>query len=142
MQWYLTYWVTGRAVGLCRARLLAAKLQGFFAIPAVGTGVWIEFEHGCPECPIWAGCWWGSKAEMPLVLLEEHTEKKMMLKTEGGNSILLDDTPGKQGITLETSGGQKIVINSEGIEITNGKGASIKMKGLNVSINDGALEVD
>lgn len=116
------------------------KATGFFAIPAEGAGVWIEFEHGDPDYPIWSGCWWGSAAEMPPVLLAP-PYKKMMIKTEGGNSILLDDTPGIGGITLETSGGQKIVINSMGIEITNGQGASIKLTGLQVLINNGALEV-
>src|SRR4029079_2968068 len=35
---------------------------GFFAVPAQGAGVWIEFEHGDPDYPIWAGCWWGTAA--------------------------------------------------------------------------------
>jgi uncharacterized protein involved in type VI secretion and phage assembly len=116
------------------------KDTGFFALPPTGAGVWIEFEHGDPDYPIWSGCWWGSAAEVPPVLLSP-PYKKFMIKTEGGNSILLDDTPGIGGITLETSGGQKIVINSTGIEITNGQGASIKMTGLQISINNGALEV-
>ena len=33
--------------------------MGFFALPVVGAGVWIEFEHGDSEYPIWSGCWWG-----------------------------------------------------------------------------------
>jgi uncharacterized protein involved in type VI secretion and phage assembly len=113
---------------------------GFFALPKVGAGVWIEFEHGDPEYPVWSGCWWGSAAEMPPVLLAP-PYKKMLLKTEGGNSVLLDDTPGVGGITLETSSGQKIVMSATGIEITNGQGASIKLAGPQVSINGGALEV-
>ncbi len=113
---------------------------GFFALPKVGAGVWIEFEHGDPDYPVWAGCWWGSAAEMPPVLLAP-PYKKVLLKTEGGHSVLLDDTPGTGGITLETSGGQKVVMNASGIEITNGQGASIKLAGPQVSINGGALEV-
>lgn len=113
---------------------------GFFALPKVGAGVWIEFEHGDPDYPVWSGCWWGSAAEMPPVLLAP-PYKKMLLKTEGGHSILLDDTPGVGGITLETSGGQKIVVSATGIEITNSQGASIKLAGPQVSINGGALEV-
>lgn len=119
---------------------LGGNSTGFFALPAAGTGVWIEFERGDLDYPIWSGCWWGSAAEMPPVMLVL-PYKKVMLKTESGNSILLDDTPGTGGITLETTGGQKIVINSMGIEITNGQGASIKMTGPQVSINNGALEV-
>jgi hypothetical protein len=67
--------------------------------------------------------------------------KKFLLKTEGGHSILLDDTRGKGGITLETSDGQKVVISARGIDIDNGQGASIKLTGRRVSINGNALEV-
>ena len=33
---------------------------GLLRLPTVGAGVWIEFEHGDPDYPIWAGCWWGA----------------------------------------------------------------------------------
>jgi uncharacterized protein involved in type VI secretion and phage assembly len=113
---------------------------GFFAIPANGAGVWIEFEHGDPDYPIWSGCWWGSVAEVPPLLLAP-PYKKVMIKTEGGTTVTLDDTPGIGGITLETAGGQKIVMNSMGIEINNGMGGVIAMTGPQVSVNNGALEV-
>ncbi len=113
---------------------------GFFAIPTVGAGVWIEFEHGDPDYPIWSGCWWGSSNEMPPVLLAP-PYKKVMINTEGGNSITLDDTPGTGGITLETSDGQKIKMSATGIEIDNGLGAKITMQGPQISMNNGALDV-
>jgi uncharacterized protein involved in type VI secretion and phage assembly len=115
---------------------------GFFAVPAKDAGVWIEFEHGDPEYPIWSGCWWGNATEMPTTLLAPPPPfKKVMLRTEGGHSILLDDTPGIGGITLETSTGAKIAITATGIEITNGMGATIKLTGPQVSVNNGALDV-
>jgi uncharacterized protein involved in type VI secretion and phage assembly len=121
--------------------------MGFFAVPAKGAGVWIEFECGDPDYPIWSGCWWGDAREMPPVLFtpppRSGADPKMLIKTKGGHSILLDDSPDGAGITLETSSGQKIVINSKGIEISNGKeGASIKLSGKKVSINGNALEVE
>jgi len=67
--------------------------------------------------------------------------KKTMLVTKSGHSITLDDTPGAGGITLKTSGGQKIVLTAAGIEIDNGSGAVIKLSGIQVTINNGALEV-
>lgn len=114
--------------------------MGFFALPTVGAGVWMEFEHGDPDYPIWTGCWWGAASEIPPILLTP-PYKKLLLKTDGGHTILLDDTPGIGGITLETSGGQKIVMTSMEIEISNGQGASIKLTGPQVSVNSGALEV-
>lgn len=114
--------------------------MGFFALPAVGAGVWIEFEHGDPDSPIWSGCWWASQAEMPPVLLSP-PYKKVLIKTGGGHSILIDDTPGAGGITLETASGQKIKLSATGIEIDNGMGGKITLNGPRVSVNDGALEV-
>ncbi len=114
--------------------------MGFFALPSVGAGVWIEFEHGDPDYPIWAGCWYGTLAEVPPELLAP-PYKKVLLKTEGGTSITLDDTPGLGGITLETAGGQKITMSATGIEIDNGLGAKISMQGPQINVNNGALEV-
>ncbi len=113
---------------------------GFFALPTVGAGVWIEFEHGDPDYPIWTGAWWGSAAEIPPLLLAPPYQK-VMVKTDAGNTITLDDTPGIGGITLETSTGQKIVMSPLGIEISNGMGAVIKLTGPQVSVNNGALDV-
>jgi uncharacterized protein involved in type VI secretion and phage assembly len=116
------------------------KGLGFFALPDVGTGVWIEFEHGDPEYPIWSGCWWGSKDEM-IPAGEAPPYEKFMVKTKAGHSILIDDSPGSGGIKLQTASGQKIEMTSSGIEIDNGQGARISLKGPKVSLNDGALEV-
>jgi uncharacterized protein involved in type VI secretion and phage assembly len=114
--------------------------MGFFSLPDEGAGVWIEFEQGDPEYPIWSGCWWGSRDQMPAVL-QSLPEEKVLIKTKGGHTLLLNDSQGQEGITLETSGGQKIVLSSQSIEINNGNGASLKLTGNQVSINDGALEV-
>jgi len=113
---------------------------GFFSIPTQDAGVWIEFEHGDPDYPIWTGCWWGSAEDVPTVLLAP-PYRKVLIQTEDGNQLILDDTPGLGGITLQTSGGQKITLSSTGIEIDNGTGATMKLTGPQVSINDGAMDV-
>ena len=118
----------------------AGSGMGFFALPSVGAGVWIEFEHGDPDYPIWVGCWYGTVAEVPPELLAP-PYKKVLLKTAAGMSITLDDTPGLGGITLETASGQKISLSPTGVEVDNGMGAKITMQGPQVNINNGALEV-
>ena len=109
---------------------------GFFAIPPMGANVWIEFEGGDPDYPIWSGCFWGV-GEVPA--MPAIAEMKV-LKTDMG-TITINDLPGVGGITIETTTGMKIEINAIGIEITNGQGGSIKLTGPQVSINDGALDV-
>jgi len=116
--------------------------MGMIGLPTSGAGVWIEFEHGDPDYPIWSGCWLGLMTEMPSdMLVPPPPYNKVIIQTDGGNSILLDDTPGIGGITLKTSAGQKVVLSALGIQIDNGMGASIKMTGPQVSINEDALEV-
>jgi uncharacterized protein involved in type VI secretion and phage assembly len=109
---------------------------GLFAIPPTGANVWVEFEGGDPDYPIWSGCFWGV-GEAPASPALAQTK---VFKTDVG-SITLDDTPGAGGITIETVAGMKIAITSSGIEINNGQGASLKLSGPQVSVNDGALEV-
>lgn len=109
---------------------------GFFAIPPIGANVWVEFEGGDPDYPIWAGCFW-STGDLPAGAFTADTK---VLQTETV-TLKLDDLPGAGGVTIEYSGGGKIVINVTGIEITNNQGGSIKLTGPQVSVNDGALEV-
>lgn len=35
--------------------------MGVYLVPPIGAGVWVEFEHGDPDYPIWVGCRWGSQ---------------------------------------------------------------------------------
>ena len=109
---------------------------GLFLIPPVNAFVWMEFEHGEPDYPIWTGCFW-AQGEVPAI---PAVPEKKVLKTDTG-TITLDDTPGVGGITIETTTGMKIAISATGIEINNGQGGTIKLTGPRVSINDTALEV-
>jgi len=36
--------------------------SGFYAIPPIGAGVWVEFEAGDTSRPIWTGAWWAARA--------------------------------------------------------------------------------
>ncbi len=108
---------------------------GFFFIPPVDANVWIEFEGGDPDYPIWSGCFWGT-SEAPATPAVPDTK---IIKTDTA-TIKLDDTPGAGGITIETTSGLKIVMNTSGIELSNGS-SSVKLTPSSVSVNNGALEV-
>ena len=108
---------------------------GLYLIPPVGASVWIEFEHGDPEYPIWSGCFWAG-GELPASPASPDVK---VLKTTAG-TITINDASGAAGITIETADGKKIVMDSGGIEITVGQ-AVVKLSGPTVSVNSGALEV-
>lgn len=113
----------------------AGNQVGFFMIPPVNASVWIEFEHGNSDYPIWSGCFWAS-TELPLSPV---TVDKKVIRTNAG-TITLDETQGSSGITIETPGGLKIKMDAQGIEISNGA-QKILISSTSVSVDDGALEV-
>jgi uncharacterized protein involved in type VI secretion and phage assembly len=123
--------------------LPSAGIQaGVWTVPPVGTGVWVEFEQGDIDYPIWTGCWWGSAAEVPaLALAAPPGAPNILLQTVGQNTFLMSDLPGGPGITLKGRTGAMIVVNDAGIMITNGQGAMITLVGPTVAINQTALVI-
>ena len=110
---------------------------GFFALPPRNARIWVEFENGDPDHPIWVGGFWDQAGDVPASPALAQTK---VLKTDTA-TLTLDDTPGAGGITIETATGMKIVVNVQGIEISNGQGATVKLQGPKTSINGTAFEV-
>jgi uncharacterized protein involved in type VI secretion and phage assembly len=117
--------------------------MGAYLVPPIGAGVWVEFEQGDPEQPIWVGCRWGSPADVPpLARLGLPISPSIVLQTAGMNTLVISDVPGPTGgIILKSTTGAMILINTLGITLSNGQGATIQMTGPTVTINQGALTI-
>jgi len=122
---------------------IAGLQNGMVALPVIGSGVWIEFEQGNPEFPIWVGCFWGSAAEIPaLALATPPGLPAITFQTPLQNGLTISDLPGPTGgIMLKSATGATLIVNDTGIYIQNGKGASITLIGPTVMVNAGALAV-
>jgi uncharacterized protein involved in type VI secretion and phage assembly len=122
---------------------IAGKQMGAYVIPQVGAGVWVEFEQGDPDYPVWTGCFYGSAAEVPaLALAGNPASPNIVLQSTAQNSLVISDLPGPTGgIMLRSTTGATIIVNDTGIYIQNGKGASLVMTGPTVTVNNGALVV-
>ena len=120
---------------------------GCFVVPPIGSQVWIEFEQGDPDYPIWTGGFWGLVAEVPIFATAPPAippGQNIVLQTTLQNMIMVSDappTPISGGIVLKSTTGAMIVVNDTGIYISNGKGAMITMIGPTVDVNIGALTV-
>jgi hypothetical protein len=129
---------------------------GLFLVPPVNANVWVEFEGGDVDYPIWSGCFWGI-GEVPA---SPAIEQMKVFKTDGV-TLTLSDIPGAGGVTLEVNPPAvatplKVVLDSSGItiesspssvkvavsgiDLANGA-ASVKLTPASVSVNNGALEV-
>ncbi len=122
---------------------VTGKQSGTFMVPQIGSGVWIEFEQGNPDFPIWVGGFWGSAADVPaLALAGNPASPSIVLQTGLQNAIIISDLPGPTGgIMLKTTTGAMILVNDVGITISNGKGAMIMMNGPMITFNNGALQI-
>jgi len=122
---------------------VTGKQMGLWTLPQIGAGVWVEFEQGDRDYPIWVGCFPGSTADVPaLALAGNPASPSIVLQTGLQNTIMISDMPGPAGgILLKTMTGAMIAINDVGITLSNGKGAIIAMTGPTVNINAGALTV-
>jgi uncharacterized protein involved in type VI secretion and phage assembly len=122
---------------------IAGKQSGVYVVPQIGSGVWMEFEQGDPDYPIWTGCFWGIVAEVPsLALAGNPASPSIVLQTALQNAVVISDLPGPTGgIMLKSTTGASIIVNDTGIYIQNGKGASLTMVGPAVNINNGAINV-
>ncbi len=116
---------------------------GLLGMPPVGAGIWVEFERGDPDYPIWTGCFYGSAAEVPaLHQLTPPGISAVTIQTLMQHGITVTDLPGPTGgIVLKTPGGASLIVNDTGIYINNGRGASIVLAGPSVTVNGGALTV-
>ena len=122
---------------------VAGLQMGEFTVPPIGSGVWMEFEQGNPDFPIWTGCFWGMAGEVPSAArLVPPGVAGITFQTTLQNSIQVSDLPGPSGgIVLKSTTGAFVIVNDTGIYIQNGKGASIVMTGPTVTINTGALVI-
>lgn len=122
---------------------IAGLQNGMVATPLIGSGVWVEFEQGNPDYPIWVGCFWGSAAEVPaLSLATPPGTPAITFQTPLQNGLTISDLPGPTGgIMMKSATGATLIVNDTGIYIQNGKGAAITLVGPTVTINNGALSV-
>ncbi len=104
---------------------------GFYMIPEVGDGVWVEFEAGQISHPLWTGTWWaGSEAPKGVENQDPHPDIKL-IKTRSGNIIELNDTNGS--ITIQDKYGNKVMMGSSSFEIDSGS-RDVTIKGNNITI--------
>jgi hypothetical protein len=135
----------------------AGKRVGWFVLPPLGANVWVEFEGGDPDLPIWTGCFWGTADDLPA---NPPIAETKVLRTES-TTVTISDLPGAGGVTMQVNPpavplAVKVSIDVHGVVVSVGPSsvtvslaetrlttgaASVHLSPTTVSINNGALEV-
>jgi hypothetical protein len=116
---------------------------GLFMIPPAGAQIWVEFEGGDPDFPIWSGGFWGA-GEAPSPAPGPPQIAQKILKTDS-ITLTLNDLPGGGGVTLDVASpavavAATIEVTSAGI-VLSVSSAKIEITAAGVAINGDALRV-
>lgn len=111
--------------------------QGLFLVPEREAGVWVEFEEGDLEFPIWVGTYWSKPADgsqVPRPNGADGTEADepqavptcKTIKTRKQHTLQFEDADEAEGILLrEGAAGHLITLNSDGITISDATGNTV-----------------
>ena len=106
--------------------------HGMVMLPAVGSGVWIEFEAGRLDNPIWSGAWWAS-GQRP----DPQGPKVRVIVFENGHQVILDDDSDE--VRVVHGSGPEIKLTATEIVLSCGA-CEIKISNENISLNQGQIK--
>lgn len=121
---------------------------GFFFIPPIGAGVWVEFEGGDVSRAIWTGCYW-AQGDLP----SDATTPETKLIVTAQATLKIDDTLGE--IVIQNASGATVTfsmdVKTEAGGATHSVGAAgvvsesapgkVEVGASGVTINNGAFKV-
>jgi uncharacterized protein involved in type VI secretion and phage assembly len=118
----------------------AGKGLGFFAIPPKGASVWVEFERGDPDFPIYSGGFW-NVGDTPAPM----GPTQALTKVWAGDQFRIEimDAPGLGALTLTVTTAQGDAVlsaDATAMKLEFG-GSSVTLDATGVTVNNGNLKV-
>ena len=119
------------------ATMMAGNNRGSWFIPDVSDEVLLCFEGGNPRRPYVIGMLWNGQDAPPEQMDSDEKNDIKTLKSRNGVTISLDDTSGEERLVMKTPGGQEIILKDGpgSIEMQDSNGNSIKLESAGLTIN-------
>ena len=119
--------------------------HGWFFLPSpvtggakeaqAGDGVWIMFEAGDLNRPVWIGFWYSDVDGKPT----DADKDVRVLETKSGHKIVFNDREGKEKIRIEDRDGQFMELDCKGEMITVQANQKVIVKAPEVDVGESAL---
>jgi uncharacterized protein involved in type VI secretion and phage assembly len=127
------------------ATMMAGAERGTWFIPDIGDEVLVICEGGDPRRPYVIGSLWNGQDAPPEQMDSGEENNVKAIVSRNDIRITLDDTDGQETVTVETPGGQTIVLEDGPgrVEISDSNGNSMTMESAGISLTtSGKLSVD
>lgn len=103
--------------------IIAGPDRSAIRIPDVGDVVYVMFEQGDKNYPVWMGSWWG-KNDLPSEIPKGQESKHLVIKAGEGFTIDISMENTSKYISVQTSDGSEIKLDETGKEISVTGGSS------------------
>jgi uncharacterized protein involved in type VI secretion and phage assembly len=141
------------------ATLMAGASRGSWFIPDVDDEVLVAFEAGDPRRPYVVGALWNGQDTPPesmdgagnnfiksitsrnavkITLDDQDGQEKLILETPGGQTLTLQDGPGK--VEIRDSNGNSITLDSSGVSVV--ASAKVSVQASTVEVNAAMVTVN
>ncbi len=113
--------------------------QGFFMVPEVDAQVWVEFEEGNTDMPIWTGVFWQPQRPVPDEA-KKASPTTRIIKTPSGHVLQFDDDTDAERVILKHTIGSELSIDEKGTTVLadqNGGKLTLDAEANSVTLEDG-----
>jgi uncharacterized protein involved in type VI secretion and phage assembly len=116
--------------------LMAGGKRGTWFVPDTGDEVLVAFQAGDPRWPFVIGGLWNGKDAPPESMDGNGDNDLKVIRSRNGVRVALDDKDGQESLTIETPGGQKVLLkdNPASIEIVDNSGNSVKLESSGITV--------
>ena len=122
------------------AAFMAGNNRGAWFIPDVGDEVLLAFEAGDPRRPYVLGGLWNGKDTPPESMDGSGNNYKKTLRSRNGVIVTLNDQDGQESLTLKTPGGQSVTLQDGPgkIEIKDSNGNTVELASAGITVTASA----
>jgi len=101
--------------------------QGLFMIPDTDAQVWVEFEEGDVNRPIWVGTFWQQEGDVPEDAAKDEPTTRL-LQTASGHILQFDDAEGEEQLRIHHPSDAEVILDAKGrIALTDSGGATVTL---------------
>lgn len=122
--------------------------QGLLFVPPTGAGVWVEFEEGDLEFPVWVGTYWtspGADTQLPRPQTDDGNgtgevqdpPTRKIIKTAKGHTVQFEDADGSESVLVREGGqGHMLRMDRDGVTLTDSRGNTVRLSKAGAEVTD------